>query len=116
MKINCPICHRKIELSKKDENLKVYECFNQCLRLTKLNDDNETLRGYVLRVNMDGKEYLFRSSQVDFKNNENKISCLLVFNQGYKTVAILEQFFPIEEVFPDPKRIVKRLLNLRAFT
>ncbi len=116
MKLYCPICHTSIQMTKKDENIRVYECFNQCLRLTKLNDLNETLRGYTLRVNIDGKEYLFRSNQVDLKNNENKVSALLVYNCGYKVIAALDQFFPMEEVFPDPKRIVKRLLNLRAFT
>lgn len=116
MKMNCPICQRQVQLINRDESIRVYECANQCLRLTRLNDLNETLRGYTLRINMDGKEYLFRSNQVDFKNNENKVSSLQVYNCGYKTIATLEQFFSIEEVFPNPKKVVKRLLNLRAFT
>lgn len=116
MKLNCPICQRQVQLIKKDESICIYECFNQCLRLTQLNDLNKTLRGYTLRVYEDGKEYIFKSTQVDFKNNENKVSCLQVYNCGYSTIATLEQFFSIEEVFPNPKRIVRRLLKLKAFT
>ena len=116
MKLNCPICNRQALLVLRDENIRVYECSNQCLRLTRLNDDNETLRGYTLRVNMDGKDYIFKSTQLDFKGNENKVSCLQIYNAGYKTITTLEQFFSIEEVFPNPKKVVKRLLNLRAFT
>lgn len=107
-------------MTKRDESIRIFECFNQCLRVTQLNDLNETLRGYTLRINMDGKDYIFKSTRVDFKNNENKVSCLQVYGKhndgyGYNTVAVLEQFFTIEEVFPDPKRIVNRLLKLKAF-
>ena len=121
MKMNCPICNRQVQPVNKNETIRIYECFNQCLRITHLNDDNKTIRGYTLRVNMDGKDYIFKSNRVDFLNNENKVSSLKVYGQtndgyGYSTIATLEQFFTIEEVFPDPKRVVKRLLNLRVFT
>jgi hypothetical protein len=117
MKLNCPICQRQLHEVKKQEDARTLECFNQCTRLTYFHSKS-LVRSYNLRINLDNKDYLFTS--MNSISNE-KYSILRVYGQkndgyGYSTIAKLDQFFDLEEVFPNPKRIVKRLLNLRAFS
>lgn len=123
MNINCPICHQKVEKYYEAGVRNWYYCDNQCIRFSSPKNKKEIVE-YSIIVVIDDQCYTFLSSKLDINNHAKKLSGLQIYqplemgSSGviWKTIVSLDEYFPHEEVFQDPIKIVKRFLNLKIFS